>query len=202
MTSDVPDPEGPVGAFRVLVVCTANQCRSPLAEYLLRDALTTLPGTGGWAVGSAGVVARDGRPMDPAAAVVLTERGLDVSGFARRRLTRELIARSDLVLTASREHRGQVAQLYPGALSRLFTLQQFGHLLSRTAPLGLAAPGGADGPTAGRALITAAAAGRAELPGRTVADDLADPIGQPIGAFRDCAATIDRAVAAVLAPLR
>ena len=201
MTSATPEnPEGPT-AFRVLVVCTANQCRSPLAEYLLRDALRAagVPAVstaeaeagaavdGSWVIGSAGTRTRGGRPMDPAALAVLAERGIDGSAFVGRALTPQLIRDADLVLAATREHRGAVARLHPRALGRLFTIEQFGYLLDAVEPIRLDVNGSVDDVSAGRALVHAAIAAKSRRPGRTDADDLADPVGRPVEAFRMCA---------------
>ncbi|MER5705631.1 low molecular weight phosphatase family protein, partial [Micromonospora sp. NPDC002296] len=53
-------------ADRILFVCHANMCRSPMAEYLAGWLLAKLPVE----VASAGTAAVDGRPMHPYAAQV------------------------------------------------------------------------------------------------------------------------------------
>lgn len=230
MTLTDGDPEGSQRAFRVLIVCTANQCRSPMAEYLLREALRTAgidarstdeiaprrePGgesaggesAGGWVIGSAGTRTRGGRPMDPAALAVLTERGIDGSGFVGRALTPSLIRDADLVLAATREHRGQIAQLVPAALSRLFTIRQFGYLADAAVTAVEADPDpspaaqAASAITRGLDLIARARAARSLVPGRTTEDDLADPVGRPVEDFRRCAAELDVAISGMLRPL-
>ncbi|MEO5833794.1 MAG: hypothetical protein ABIR83_10540, partial [Nakamurella sp.] len=188
MTSPAPHPEGPARAFRVLFVCTANQCRSPMAEYLLQHALRARgvdarttdevaangEPDGGWVIGSVGTRTRGGRPMDPAALTVLAERGIDGSGFVGRGVSVPLIRDADLILTATREHRGTIAQLNPAALSRLFTIQQFGYLAAAAQPGKVT-----DTVEAGGDLRERARAARGQVPGRTAEDDLADPVGQP-----------------------
>lgn len=109
----------------VLVVCTGNVCRSPLVERLLqRD----LAGTG-IRVGSAGTGALVGAAMDPRAAADLVARGADPDGFVARQLTPQLVAAADLVLTATRRQRGEVASLEPAALGCAFTLGDFADLV-------------------------------------------------------------------------
>ena len=180
------------------MVCTANKCRSPLAEYLLRGALEKRwgPSASNWEIGSAGVRTRGGQPMDDKSMAVLAERGIDASEFVNRRLTRELAGDSDLILAATREHRGLIAQLNPGVLSRLFTFNQFGYLLSMATPVVASDP-----VMAGTELIRSAVLGRSQLPGRTTEDDTADPIGQPIAQFRDCADKLETAIHSILGPL-
>ena len=65
-TKDVPGGE----PFNVLFVCTANQCRSPMAEQLLRVALADLGYQ--WHVESAGISVAPG-PAHPLAVQVLDE---------------------------------------------------------------------------------------------------------------------------------
>jgi len=117
---------------RILIVCTGNICRSPFIERLLQHALDERqPGSDrGVIVRSAGTGALVGSPMDAQAAAQLVAHGGDPSEFSARDLTPALIAESDLVLTATREHRGKVAQMSPKAMRRVFTFRDFAHLVA------------------------------------------------------------------------
>ena len=50
-------------AFRIVVVCTANICRSPMAEAMIRHALR--PSGAAITVESAGVYGHEGSPIAP-----------------------------------------------------------------------------------------------------------------------------------------
>jgi protein-tyrosine-phosphatase len=100
---------------KVLYVCTANICRSPAAAALLREA--AVPGV---EVVSAGTHAAVG---SPACSVVR-----ELPSHASQPLTPALIEPADIVLTAAREHRTAVIEMYPGARSRTFTVRQAGRL--------------------------------------------------------------------------
>lgn len=117
---------------RILIVCTGNICRSPFIERLLQLKLDErLSGSGARiVVHSAGTGALVGSAMDPRSAAQLTAHGGDPAGFSARDLTSKLIAESDLVLTATREHRGRVARLSPAAMRRVFTFRDFAHLVA------------------------------------------------------------------------
>lgn len=112
----------------VLIVCTGNICRSPLAEQLLQTALTTagIPAT----VSSAGTHAMVGHPMTQEAAALALRHGAPEQLHSARQLTPDLIKSADLVLTATREHRSEVVSLHPRASRYAYTLNQFARLVA------------------------------------------------------------------------
>jgi len=107
---------------RVVLVCTGNICRSPLAEALLQAALKER-GVDGVTVSSAGTGAWDGAPASEGAYLVGLERGLDLSGHRARLLTREVVEQADLILTMARHHRARVQEL--GGEGRVFVLGEY-----------------------------------------------------------------------------
>ena len=107
---------------RILLVCTGNICRSPLAEALLKRDLAAR-GLEEIEVGSAGTGAWDGAPASEGAYLVGLERGLDLSGHRARLLTRELVEGADLVFTMARHHRARVEEL--GGEGRVFVFGEY-----------------------------------------------------------------------------
>lgn len=107
---------------RILLVCTGNTCRSPMAEVLLRAELARR-GLEGVEVGSAGTGAWEGAPASEGSYLVMLERGEDLSAHRARQLTRELVASADLVLTMSRSHLARVREL--GAAGRAHLLAAY-----------------------------------------------------------------------------
>ncbi|MGZ4630503.1 MAG: arsenate reductase/protein-tyrosine-phosphatase family protein [Oryzihumus sp.] len=155
---------------RVLIVCTGNVCRSPFIERVLA---AMLPAGSGVVVESAGTGALVGSPMEPRAAAWTSRYAGEPAGFVARQLVPGLVASADLVLTATRRHRGEVATLHPRALSYAFTLRDFADLVAD-----LPAPDtrGGDPRSRVRALVQAAAARRGLNPPLEAAEtDIVDP---------------------------
>src|SRR4029079_12014651 len=118
----------------ILVVCSGNICRSPIAEGLLRRALERRLDRAAPPVGSAGTIAVDGAPAMPESIEAARERGADIGAHAARHLTRALVDDADLIVGMAAEHREAVGRLSPGAAARTFTLRELTRLLeARTA---------------------------------------------------------------------
>jgi protein-tyrosine-phosphatase len=113
---------------QVLLVCTGNICRSPLAEAIMRQELAGL-GRDDITVTSAGTGAWDGAPASEGAYLVGLEHGLDLSAHRARLLTRELVESAGVILTMARHHRARVPEL--GGEGRTFVL---GEYAGRTGP--------------------------------------------------------------------
>src|SRR3954463_244063 len=139
-------------AFRILLVCTGNICRSALAERLGRAYLDDVLGEDAGLVqlsraGGGGVV---GSPMPPDSAPVLAGLGAEAGDFTARQVQPDHAADADLVLAMSRAHRRDVLQLAPRALPRTFPLREAPPLLDL---LGDVAPDGDDPPARARDLV-------------------------------------------------
>jgi len=115
-------------SYTVLVVCSANVCRSPLAALLLEDALQRGPAPAtGVRILSCGHQADPGQP-----ACADAVRWAGAHGFPAARLDRHLscsldqvlLASADLVLAVDRRARAAVVRLSPVAAERTFTLRE------------------------------------------------------------------------------
>jgi protein-tyrosine phosphatase len=109
---------------RILVVCIGNICRSPMAEAALSARLRgrSLHVN----VESAGIAALVGRPADPIAQELMSERGLDISAHRARQLTPELISAFELVLVMDAEQQRAVESMSPSARGRVHRLGRWG----------------------------------------------------------------------------
>lgn len=93
----------------VLVVCTANICRSPMAAGLLQHALAAQPEPlRSVKVESAGVAARSGEPVSENSVVALRKVGIDISQHTSRPLTQEMLDRASVVICMTESHRAMI----------------------------------------------------------------------------------------------
>ena len=176
--------------FSILYVCTGNICRSPLAErYTVHRLAHAAPDLAHLVrVGSAGVRALEGYPMDASAAAELVRHGGLADGFQGRRLTTADVASAQLVLTMERAQRSAALAEEPAALRRTFTLLEAADLVQLVGTDGQldAVPAGPLG------LVAAMAARRGAA--RLETYDVADPIGQSPEVHAAVADTITTAV--------
>jgi len=159
---------------RGLVVCTANICRSPVVERLLRRELDGAVDVDGdtWVMSSAGT-AEIWPPIDPRTVVAAATIGIDVADHQRRTLNRDLLNTdgSDLILTMTREHLRTVVSLDVAVWPRVFTLLE----LARRASA--AEPASEDEGFAGWLQRVAAGRRAADMMRPDPADDVDDPYG-------------------------
>lgn len=109
----------------LLVVCTGNICRSPVAEAALRSALPE-----DFVVSSAGTHAAVGRPAPQETLdFVSRELGIDLVHVGQQ-LTKQQAESADLIITMTREHRAWVANMAPRAVRRTFTLRELDEIFA------------------------------------------------------------------------
>jgi protein-tyrosine phosphatase len=165
MLGDTPQNRG------ILFVCTGNICRSPYAERRLRQ---LLPDTG-VPIASAGTGAVVHSDIERQTSEQLRRLGADVTGFAARAVTPQLLDGAELVLTMTRTHRGEVARLRPAAMRRIFALGDFADLCRSSATWRPISP---TRPWLPQVVAEAAAARGTVAPRDALDVDVVDPYGQ------------------------
>ncbi len=115
--------------FTVVLVCTGNLCRSPMAEGILNDLILDETSRKRVAppidVFSAGTHAVDGQPASRHAVTVAGEHGISLRFHRSRRLTADLVRHADLVLAMDRGHVDAIRRICPDA-GHVSTVKEYG----------------------------------------------------------------------------
>ncbi|NYG07138.1 protein-tyrosine phosphatase [Phycicoccus badiiscoriae] len=170
---------------RILTVCTGNICRSPFLERALQTELDRSWGVGAVEVSSGGTGALAGHPMEDQARALLESKGYAANGFVARHLTQAMVADADLVLTATRVHRGKVATLHPKALRYVFAFREFADLVSGLDPSAVAVSSDSAREHITRVVALAAGQRGMRTPLSDAEADIVDPYRRPAQVFED-----------------
>jgi len=95
-----------------------------MAEGFFRKYLKEA-GKGGIEVRSAGIMALDGFPPTDETVKVMGDEGIDVAGYKSRRITLDLIDKSDLILAMEDIHKDFILKMNPKAGSKLHLLKKY-----------------------------------------------------------------------------
>lgn len=108
--------------MKYLFVCTGNTCRSPMAEGIFNK-IAKERGLDDTA-GSAGIFAAEGGSASKNAVDALAETGADISGHKSRRVTPEMLAEYDEILTMTNSHADILKSALPQFGYKIRTLSE------------------------------------------------------------------------------
>jgi protein-tyrosine-phosphatase len=114
------------GPGHILIVCTANICRSPMAAALLRhflagqdEPLKSLD------VISAGIAARADLPPSDYAVAAMNKVGIDLTPYVSHPLTQELLDGALAVFCMTEAHRAMIQLQFERVPRHLYLFRQF-----------------------------------------------------------------------------
>lgn len=109
----------------ILVVCVGNICRSPMAEYLIKQQHPDLQ------IDSAGLSAMVGHAAADKAITCMDTLNIDMRAHIAKQISAELIKKADLVLVMSSNQQKHIEQKWPFAKGKVFRL---GHWQGQNVP--------------------------------------------------------------------
>jgi protein-tyrosine phosphatase len=110
---------------KILFVCTANQCRSPVAAALFQRCLAQAGLDTNWEIASAGTWARPGRPADRQMGAIAQAAGLDLSHHRAQDVSAvQGLASYALILTMARHHQEALQAEFPHLRERIYLLAE------------------------------------------------------------------------------
>jgi protein-tyrosine phosphatase len=170
------------GEFDLVVICSGNRFRSPIAEGILRGATDGLPVR----VRSFGTLDLAPSQALPEALELAPSLGIDLTSHRSRPLTGEDLSSADLVVGFERIHLSRAVLDAGAPRERAFLLTELVDRLE-----GVTLPEGLGPVERARAAIRKADEART-ADRRAVPKEIADPIGGPRAGFRTSADDVSR----------
>ncbi|HEO9920194.1 TPA: protein tyrosine phosphatase [Klebsiella pneumoniae subsp. pneumoniae] len=100
----------------ILIICTGNICRSPIAERILRSKITNRK------IDSAGTGGLVGFPADHSAIKVSEKNGISLEGHKATQFSSKLGRQYDLLLVMEKNHIEQISNIAPEARGKTMLL--------------------------------------------------------------------------------
>ena len=107
----------------ILLICTGNICRSPIAAALLQRRLEQ-EGLTDWTVESAGTWTPGGAPASLAAIQLMHDRGFDLGAHRSREVTPAMMEQADLILVMTQNHAESLRQEFHSQSHKTYLLNE------------------------------------------------------------------------------
>lgn len=110
--------------MNVLLVCTGNTCRSPMAEGLLKQ-IAAEAGNRDLHVLSGGLFADSGSAASKNAVLAAAERGVDISAHRSASVNSEVVLQADLILGMTESHKRALIDMFGAPEDKTYTLAEY-----------------------------------------------------------------------------
>ena len=114
-------PSASDSALGLLMICSGNTCRSPMAEVIMRGTWKDGPPLRVWSRGTSAI---PGFPASSEAVSAMAARGLDLSGHTSAQVTEADLEAADLVVAMTAAHKRALLDKYPAYRSKVRTLAE------------------------------------------------------------------------------
>ncbi len=112
--------------YNILVVCTANVCRSPMGETILQKMIRDAGLEKLFQVKSAGIYAMDGQKSSDLTVEVCRENGLDLAHHRSKSITPQDIQSNNIILCMTPDHKEDLIYFFPAENEKISTLREYG----------------------------------------------------------------------------
>lgn len=104
----------------ILVIGTANTCRSFMTEGILKKHLS-----GKNKVESAGIFAIKGSVPSELSSKIMIDAGIDISEYKSKPISKDLIKNCDIILTMTKEHKDNLLEIVGALNKKIYTIKEF-----------------------------------------------------------------------------
>ena len=111
--------------MKILIICSGNSCRSPMAEGMLKAKLPESVQENVH-IESAGTLGIENNPATPLAILAAREKGADISTHTSQGLTKKLVQQFDVILAMAQDHVDYVKKHFSEAAKRTYLLSVYG----------------------------------------------------------------------------
>lgn len=109
--------------MKILIVCTGNTCRSPMAEGIFKKMAKNMDLN--LEISSAGIAALDGDRVSAGAVKAMKNIGIDISEYKSSLVNIGLVEEVDLILTMSNIHKDILADRFPNFKDKVFLINDY-----------------------------------------------------------------------------